>query len=436
MKKRHFLLLRSGTLLVASLLISLASCKEDGAALHTYDPHAPIVCNEFLPKEGGVGTKLVIRGTNFGLDTALVKVYVNEKRATVIGVADTRIYAVVPRRADVGPVRVEIGRDTEKQTYTFEENFDYKFSKVVSTLCGYTNNDGGSEIVNGRLDEARFIEPRTLKVDNDGDIYLIENNRGLRVISQTRNEVTSPFRGSGSMSNPVMLDFSLDQKTLYMTNEVGNDNGTGVFTVTRDNGFMNARELIKAKSASDIAVNPVDGTIFYAVKSGGTVYRYDLETRQSTVATTLGDNNFVSLAFTRDGNILYLIGADTHAVYKSIYNFQTKSLENPTVFAGTQFSSGYADGVGGAARFWLPFQGAVDEEGNLFIAEMLNHTIRKITPDGMVSTFAGTPQKKGFLDGKPSDAKFNEPMGVAFDKEGTLYVADTKNHRIRMIKYE
>lgn len=176
--------------------------------------------------------------------------------------------------------------------------------------------------------------------------------------------------------------------------------------------------------------------IFYAIKAGGTVYRYDKETRQSVVATTLGDNNFVSLAFTRDGKILYLIGADTNAIYKSNYNFQTKGLDNPTIFAGTQFSSGHADGVGTAARFWLPFQGAVDEEGNLFVAELLNHTIRKITPDGMVSTFAGVPQKKGFLDGKPLDAKFNEPMGVAFDKDGTLYVADAKNHRIRMIKYE
>lgn len=436
MKKKHFLYWKNGGLLIASIFIFLVSCKGNGDAPQTYDPSKPVEFDEFLPKEGGVGTKLVIRGANFGSDTALVRVYVNDKSATVIGVADTRIYAVVPRRADIGPVRVEIGKDAEKQTYTFEENFDYEFSQVVSTLCGYTNNDGGSEIVNGRLDEARFIEPRTLKVDAEGDIYLIESNRGLRVISQTRNEVTSPFRGSGSMSNPVMLDFSLDQKTLYITNESGNDNGTGVFTVTRDNGFMNARELLKARSASDIAVNPVDGTIFYAIKAGGTVYRYDKETRQSVVATTLGDNNFVSLAFTRDGKILYLIGADTNAIYKSNYNFQTKGLDNPTIFAGTQFSSGHADGVGTAARFWLPFQGAVDEEGNLFVAELLNHTIRKITPDGMVSTFAGVPQKKGFLDGKPLDAKFNEPMGVAFDQDGTLYVADAKNHRIRMIKYE
>ena len=436
MKKKHFLYWKNGGLFIASIFIFLVSCKGNGDTPQAYDPSKPVEFNEFLPKEGGVGTKLVIRGANFGSDTALVRVYVNDKSATVVGVADTRIYAVVPRRADIGPVRVEIGKDAEKQTYTFEENFDYEFSQVVSTLCGYTNNDGGSEIVNGRLDEARFIEPRTLKVDAEGDIYLIESNRGLRVISQTRNEVTSPFRGSGSMSNPVMLDFSLDQKTLYITNEAGNDNGTGIFTVTRDNGFMNARELLKARSASDIAVNPVDGTIFYAVKAGGTVYRYDTETRQSVVATTLGDNNFVSLAFSRDGKILYLIGADTNAIYKSNYNFQTQGLDNPTVFAGTQFSSGHADGVGSAARVWLPFQGAVDEEGNLFVAELLNHTIRKITPDGMVSTFAGVPQKKGFLDGKPLDAKFNEPMGVAFDKDGTLYVADAKNHRIRMIKYE
>lgn len=436
MKRKHYLSRKNGALFIASFFIFLVSCKGNGDAAHAYDPNVPVECNEFLPTEGGVGTKLVIRGANFGSDTALVRVYVNDKNATVVGVSDTRIYAVVPRRADVGPVRVEIGKDAEKQTHVFQDNFDYKFSQVVSTLSGYTNNDGGSEIVNGKLDEARFIDPRTLKIDDDGDIYLVETNRGLRVISLTRNEVTSPFRGSGSMSNSVMLDFSLDQKTLYMTNEAGNDNGTGVFTVTRDNGFMNARELIKARSASDIAVNPVDGTLFYAVKSGGTVYRYDPETRQSIVATTLGDNNFVSLAFTRDGKILYLMGADTNAIYKSIYNFQTKGLDNPTVFAGAQWQSGHADGVGGAARFWLPFQGAVDEEGNLFVAELLNHTIRKITPDGMVSTFAGTPQKKGFLDGKPLEAKFNEPMGVAFDKEGTLYVADTKNHRVRMIKYE
>lgn len=436
MKKNSFLHFKRGIFITLLVPILFITCKDNENTLPAYNPHSPIECSEFLPDSGGVGTKLVIRGKNFGVDTALVKVTVNDKEATVIGVNDTRIYAVVPSQAGIGPVTVSIGKDSELQSFTFERDFEYRFSKVVSTLCGHTRNDGGSEVINGTLEEAWFVDPRTIIIDSEGDLYLIESNQGLRVISRSRNEVTSPFRGSGGMSNPVMLAFSRDENTLYITNEVGHDGGIGVFTTTRDNGFMNARELVKQRQTSDVAVNPVDGTIFYAAKPGGSVYRYDPETQTSSLATTLGDNNFISMRFTKDGKILYLIGADTHAIYKSSYNFSTKGLENPTIFAGSQWNSGHADGVGGAARFNLPFQGAVDDEGNLYVAELLNHTIRKITPDGVVSTLAGVPGEKGYLDGKPEESKFNEPMGVAVDSEGTVYVADAKNHRIRMIKID
>lgn len=436
MKKKSVLHFKSGILITLFISILFITCKDNEDSHPVYNPNSPIECNEFLPDSGGVGTKLVIRGQNFGSDTSLVKISVNNKEATVIGVNDTRIYAVVPSQAGIGPVKVTIGKESELQSFTFSQNFEYRFSQVVSTLCGHTKNDGSSEIINGTIESAWLEEPRTIAIDNEGDLYVIENSRGLRVISRNRDEVTSPFRGSGGMSNPVMLDFSRDQNTLYITNEVGHDGGIGVFTTTRNNGFMNARELVKQRQTSDIAVNPADGTMFYAAKPGGSVYRYDSETQTSTLATTLGDNNFISMAFSKDGKILYLIGADTHAIYKSNYNFTTKGLENPAIFAGAQWNSGHADGVGTAARFNLPFQGAVDDDGNLYVAELANHTIRKITPDGVVSTFAGIPGEKGFLDGKPQESKFNEPMGVAVDSEGTVYVADTKNHRIRMIKMD
>ncbi len=433
---KTFWFLKNGVLFILFILSICVGCKDNDSSTPVYNPKIPIVCNEFLPDSGGVGTQLIIAGENFGSDTSLVRVSVNGKNARVIGVNDTQIYAVVPRRADIGPVTVSIGLGDEKQSFTFDKNFEYRFSQMVSTLCGHTKNDGSSEVVNGTIEEAWLVEPRTLTIDNEGDIYLIENNRGLRVISQTRNEVTSPFRGSGGMSNPVMLAFSRNQDTLFITNEGGGDNSVGVFTTTRENGFMNARELLKQRQTSDVAVNPIDGMIFYAAKPGGSVFRYDMTTKTSTLATTLGDNNFISIAFSRDGRTLFLMGADTHAVYKSKYNPTTKTLENPTIFAGTQWQSGYVDGVGQAARFNLPFQGCTDEDGNLYVAELINHTIRKITPDGVVSTYAGIGGEKGYLDGKPSQAKFNEPMGVAIDKDGTLYVADTKNHRVRMIKID
>ena len=66
MKKKHFLYWKNGGLLIASIFIFLVSCKGNGDAPQTYDPSKPVEFDEFLPKEGGVGTKLVIRGANFG----------------------------------------------------------------------------------------------------------------------------------------------------------------------------------------------------------------------------------------------------------------------------------------------------------------------------------------------------------------------------------
>ncbi|VDB00582.1 FIG01132568: hypothetical protein, partial [Olavius algarvensis spirochete endosymbiont] len=75
---------------------------------------------------------------------------------------------------------------------------------------------------------------------------------------------------------------------------------------------------------------------------------------------------------------------------------------------------------------------AVDSSGNVYVADSVNHRIRKITPAAVVSTFAGT-DSEGFADGTGTAAQFNHPLGVAVDSEGNIYVADYGNHRIRKI---
>jgi DNA-binding beta-propeller fold protein YncE len=68
---------------------------------------------------------------------------------------------------------------------------------------------------------------------------------------------------------------------------------------------------------------------------------------------------------------------------------------------------------------------------------VVNHCIRKITPEGVVSTFAGRPQKSGYSDGALRDAQFNNPRGIIYDQaSGTFYVADQANRRIRTISTE
>jgi sugar lactone lactonase YvrE len=104
-----------------------------------------------------------------------------------------------------------------------------------------------------------------------------------------------------------------------------------------------------------------------------------------------------------------------------------------TTLAGAPFSVGATDGAGSAARFFLPFGVAVDAAGRIYVADSGNHLIRKITPEGVVSTLAGGAAQSGFIDGAGSAARFSTPMGIAVDAGGNLFVADSGNQVIRRI---
>jgi sugar lactone lactonase YvrE len=91
---------------------------------------------------------------------------------------------------------------------------------------------------------------------------------------------------------------------------------------------------------------------------------------------------------------------------------------------------GYADGKGKAARFNGPVGVAVDRAGNVFVADSGNSTIRKVTPAGVVTTIGGAAGITGWADGVGGSAHFCGPCGIAVDRAGNLYVADTGNNRI------
>lgn len=94
---------------------------------------------------------------------------------------------------------------------------------------------------------------------------------------------------------------------------------------------------------------------------------------------------------------------------------------------------GYQDGIGGSARFDDPKGLARDAQGNLYLCDARNHVIRKIGPNGNVTTVAGLPGEPGALNGTGTAARFNFPADIAPGPDGTLYVADSGNHCIRVI---
>ncbi len=107
-----------------------------------------------------------------------------------------------------------------------------------------------------------------------------------------------------------------------------------------------------------------------------------------------------------------------------------------TTIAGLPGVAGASDGIGSAARFNQPRRVVVDKQGNLFVADAFNHTIRKITPNGtnwVVATTAGLAGITGTSDGVGANARFNQPSGVALDAAQNIYVADNRNRTIRRL---
>jgi len=104
-----------------------------------------------------------------------------------------------------------------------------------------------------------------------------------------------------------------------------------------------------------------------------------------------------------------------------------------STIAGSMQSFGSTDGTGSAARFYSPLAVAVGPAGDIYVADTGNHTLRKITPAGTVTTYAGRAGAAGSRDGTREAALFNQPHDIAVDGAGTVYVVDTSNHTIRRI---
>ena len=127
------------------------------------------------------------------------------------------------------------------------------------------------------------------------------------------------------------------------------------------------------------------------------------------------------------GNV-FVADTNNHTIRKITASGMVSTL------AGKAANCGSADAaVGSEARFFFPTGITADAVGNLYVADMNNHTIRKITPQGAVSTLAGAAQVPGGIDATGAAARFNNPTGVVVDAQGNVYVADTGNHTVRKI---
>lgn len=276
---------------------------------------------------------------------------------------------------------------------------------AVSTLAG--SSEQGS--TDGQGAAAQFNQPIGITMDGDGNLYVADagNNR-IRKINPS-GIVTTLAGGSGGFADGTGSDakfnfpfsVTIDASNNLLVADIGNNRLrkvtlSGVVTTFAGNGQSN---FVDGPLATATMYNPTSVVID---PSSGNIY--------------VSQDCFIR-KITPQGITSVLAG-------------NTNQSTGP----------GYVDGPGMQAKFFYIYQLALDKKGNIFVADSDNHVIRKVTPDGFVSTYAGkrypnsgTPVPAPHLDGLASEALFARPSGLTFDKDGNLLVSEQDGNCIRKI---
>ncbi len=201
-----------------------------------------------------------------------------------------------------------------------------------------------------------------------------------------------------------------------------------------------------AGQLGDRVVTTGQPALFFVVGAGATPLSYQWQRlpEGSTVWANLTDSGSYSGSGTQGLLVTGTTSQMTGDQFRCVVSNSGGSATSPaatltvntvgvTTLAGWPGSAGSANGTGWAARFANPGGLRADGNGNIYVSDASNYTIRKVTAAGVVTTVAGTPGKSGSADGPVATALFNAVGGVAFDSAGNLYVADSGNYTIRKI---
>ena len=271
---------------------------------------------------------------------------------------------------------------------------------VVSTLAGLSGTPGTSD---GTAAEARFVGPLGVAVDGQGNV-LVADGFTIRKISPSG--VVSTIAGLANTDGSA--DGAGSAARFESAAGVATDVSGNVYVA--DTGNHTIRKVTSAGEVSTLVGLGVAGS-YGSADGTGSAARFDYP---SGVAVDSSVN-------------VYVADTSNHTIRK------VTSTGVVTTLAGLAGFDGSADGPGSVARFNFPNGVAVDGSGNVYVADTSNDTIRKVTSAGVVSTLAGLAGSYGSADGPGSAARFLSPAGLAVDSYGNVYVADSGNHTIRKI---
>jgi len=273
-------------------------------------------------------------------------------------------------------------------------------SEGVTTIAGAVLTSGSAD---GPVATARFGDPAGLDIDATGNLYIADNaNHTIRKL--TPSGMVSTLAGAAG--------------------QFGSRDATGT------NALFDGPSGIVLAPNGLLYVTDTGNNTIRCITTGGAVTTLAGSSGQSGATNATGSaarfNSPLGIAVDKSGT-LYVADSCNHLIRK------VTAAGVVTTLAGAAGVWGAVDGTNSAALFNSPAGVAVDSVGNVFVSDSNNHAIRKITPLGLVTTWAGQLGVDGNVDGTGNGALFSKPGELKIDRNNTLYVVDAFNHTLRRI---
>ena len=435
----------TGYILCILLYVCTVSCEnnDSGEVKIEHDPNRRVTLTSFYPAEGRTAERLLLDGDNFGSDPEKIKVYVNQKRASVVSANGRRIFAICPRMAGGDGEHLEVAVVVGRDSVIYDDRFLYNVSVSVTTIAG----NGAPEFRAGTLAESS-LRPFYVSVDDEDNVFVSIREGdyyGIARINENENIVTPLIMHS---TNAVIRPNALcvDRKTgiYYVPCESAS---TAFYTLDPRDGWAPRRRLWTWRNLNGFSLPAnatwkhsfgfceLDGYI-YTRFFDGQVVKIHPRTFEADIIAMTPNGTCCGVTFhPLKPELLYMVGR-SQGMSGGIYVIDVRYPDEPYRRLNPT-GTGHRDGDISTALFRDPWQIYFDpEDGSLYVADASNHCIRRVRPDNFVETFLGMPGTSGWADGGKNEALFNEPRGITVSKDGFVYVADYGNNRIRKLSIE
>ncbi len=317
-------------------------------------------------------------------------------------------------------------------------------SGLVGAASQPESSDGGAGDTDlGRRSGALTLEPISVTLEPGQSIQFLAKTDLRGVLSWT--VVEAPLGGQVAASGTYTAPYAAG--SFHVVARVGSSTASAVVTVPpsvmlvagRTDGYVDGRRVdARLRYPSGCVVDRL-GNVFVTERNNSVIRRIDATGAVSTFAGTAGaagatDGIGRAALFNQPAGIAIDVADNLYVA--DIGNSTVRRI-TPTgvvsTLAGAAGKYATVDGIGSEARFQNPSGVAVDARGNVYVVDFGSNTIRKISPSAVVSTLAGSPNVAGAADGSGATARFREPTGIAVDAIGNVYVADSANSTIRRI---